>query len=116
MSQILMHWRQNSRCAMSSFFDHSRTTMMVCGDLKSRTLTAICCSSGVLVHERRFKLGSGAAGSMRPYTIAFPLVSAEPVVQWWDRGQTEEPLPALLQCYDAARAHPVPSATCRNPV
>jgi hypothetical protein len=29
--------------------------------LKSRTLTAICCSSGILVHERRFKLGSGAA-------------------------------------------------------
>ena len=58
---ILMHWRQNSRRAMSSFFNHSRTTMMVCGDLKSRTLTAICCSSGVLVHEGRFKLGFGAA-------------------------------------------------------
>src|SRR5258705_10211625 len=61
MSQILMHWRQNSRRAMSSFFNHSRTTMMVCGDLKSRTLTAICCSSGVLVHEGRFELGFGAA-------------------------------------------------------
>jgi hypothetical protein len=26
-------------------------TMMVCGGLKSRTRTAICCSSGVLVHQ-----------------------------------------------------------------
>ena len=34
------------------FFNHSRTTMMVCGDSKSRTLTAMCCSSVVLVHER----------------------------------------------------------------
>jgi hypothetical protein len=34
---------------------------MVCADLKSRTLTAICCSSGVVVHEGRFKLGFGAA-------------------------------------------------------
>src|SRR5438105_4208403 len=51
MSRILMHWRQNSRRAISSFFNHSRTTMMVCGALKSRTLTAIDCSSGVLVHE-----------------------------------------------------------------
>jgi hypothetical protein len=34
MSQILTHWRQNCRRAMSSFFDPSRTTMMVGGDLK----------------------------------------------------------------------------------
>jgi hypothetical protein len=55
MSRILMRWRKNSRRAMSSFFSHSRTTVMVCGDLKSRTPTAMCCSSGILVHERRFK-------------------------------------------------------------
>ena len=48
MSRILMRWRQNSRRAMSSFFNHSRTTMMVCGDLKSRTLTDICCTLGAL--------------------------------------------------------------------
>jgi hypothetical protein len=29
--------------------------------LKSRTPTVICCSSGVLVHEGRFKLGFGVA-------------------------------------------------------
>src|SRR5437763_9045875 len=71
MSQILMPWRQNSRRAMSSFFNHSRTTMMVCGDLKSRTLTAICCSSGVLVHERRFKQ------MLKRATFAFLVMTAE---------------------------------------
>src|SRR4030095_4214379 len=51
MFQILMHWLQNSRRVMSSFFYHSKTAtaMMVCGDLRSRTLTDICCSSDV--HE-----------------------------------------------------------------
>ena len=34
------------------FFNRSRTTMMACGGLKSRTLTAICCSSAVLIRER----------------------------------------------------------------
>src|SRR5947207_1965741 len=54
MSQILMHWRRNSHRAVWSFFNCSGTTtlMMVCGDLKSRTLTAICCSSDIIVHER----------------------------------------------------------------
>ena len=35
--------------------------MMVCVDLNSRTLTAMCCFSVVLVHEGRFTLGFGAA-------------------------------------------------------
>ena len=43
--------------------------MMVCEDLKSRTLTAICCSSDVLVHERRFKLGFGVVRA-RPWDVA----------------------------------------------
>src|SRR5687767_11781412 len=58
MSWILMLSRQNSRCAISSFFNHSRTTMMVCGDLKSRTLTDIYCSSGVLKTDSRHKFRS----------------------------------------------------------
>ena len=50
---IRTRWRQNSRRAMSSFLNHSKTTMMVCVDSNSRTLTDTFCFSVVLVHERQ---------------------------------------------------------------
>src|ERR671912_424242 len=53
-SPIPTRWQQNSRRAMSSWLNHSRTTMMVCVDSNSRTLTATFCFSVVLVHERQF--------------------------------------------------------------
>ena len=44
---IRTRWPPNSRRARSSFLSRSRTTTTGCGDLKSRTLTATCCSSAV---------------------------------------------------------------------
>ncbi len=55
---IQTRWQQNSRHAMSSFLNHSRTTVMVCVDSNSRTPMDTFCISVVLVHERQFKLGS----------------------------------------------------------
>src|SRR5580765_1314081 len=50
-SPIQMRWPPNSRHAMSSFLNHSKTTMMVCVDSSSRTPTDTCCFSGVLVPD-----------------------------------------------------------------
>ena len=49
-----MYWPQNSCREMLSFLNQSRTAkkvMMVCGDLRSRTLMAISCFSVVLDDE-----------------------------------------------------------------
>src|SRR5260370_8288882 len=43
---------------MSSYLNHSRTTVMVCVDSNSRKPMDTFCISVVLVHERQFKLGS----------------------------------------------------------
>jgi hypothetical protein len=48
---ILMHWRRNSRRAMSSFPNLSKIPAMGCADSSSRTPTATFCSSAVRVHE-----------------------------------------------------------------
>ena len=58
MSRIPTRWPQNSRRAMSSFPNHSKTPAMRGGDSNSRILTATSCCSLVLVHERTMEAGT----------------------------------------------------------
>jgi hypothetical protein len=55
--------------------------MMVCGDLKQRMLTAMFCSSGVLVKSAPIQLRFGAAEFVQKRDLSLKLLSVFPLVR-----------------------------------
>jgi hypothetical protein len=63
MSPTRTRWQQNSHRATSNSLNHSRIPMTVYVDSNSRTLTATCCSSAVLVHDCHILVAGGGAAA-----------------------------------------------------